>query len=61
MIDKKSLFDGVSIKKLLLCVKIKTITRCRTTTNVTFWDYGRKIRVGIREKIMKNFTTDNCI
>jgi len=35
-IDKNSLFDGVSIGKLKLCVKAKAITRCGTMSYTSF-------------------------
>jgi hypothetical protein len=40
-VNKKSLFDGISIEKLLLCVKIKAITRYADGVGVMFW---RKVR-----------------
>ena len=36
IIDKNSLFDGVSIERLILCVKTKAITRCRTMSCASF-------------------------
>jgi len=37
IIDKKSLFDGISIGRLNLCVKTKAITRYADGVGVTFW------------------------
>jgi len=35
--DKKLLFDGLSIEKLLLYVKLKNTTRCRVAPDAMFW------------------------
>jgi len=43
LIDKNSLFDGVSIGEFFLCVKRKTTTRCRTISCGLF---ERKLREG---------------
>ncbi len=44
--DKKSLFDEVSIERLRLCVKTKAITRCRAMSRASF---ERKLRDGNQE------------
>ncbi len=46
-IDKNSLFDGVSMERLILCVKTKAITRCRTMYCASF---ERKLREGDQEE-----------
>ena len=42
--DKESLFDEVSIERLVLCVKKKAISRCRT---IFYASFERNLRDGI--------------
>ena len=56
--DKKSLFDGVSIGKVNLCVKAKAITRYVNGLGVTFL---RKMREGDQEKNKEKFKTDKLV
>ena len=55
IIDRKSLFGGMGIGKLNLCVKTKAITRCRT---ISYTSFERKLRESDQEGDKEKFKTD---